>query len=923
MTIGALLLQPQPIDRFRQFNYDQAFGDDAVALMQKIAMNPEWLEPLVNQVSDHLEDFIADMQAHVESRMSAAQSAMQGMITPFLNSLNDLIGDDLAIETVGDALKLVLDLADKATVFIESVSLDKLRSWVEDLLNILFETIGFNQTYLQDLLSRFIDIVINAMETIPAGASNAYIELQWQVASLAKRLKRDILSSLPELNFNAETIARLLMNKLREMGLETIQEKAQCLAGKVRALVDAGTSIYDLAKAVEGGGSVGALQKISPIRTGQKYCWYASWLYQNRRRKLVWQYFGTYLLPLVPKDEVWISEDGTKLILRHATTAANSDGNSDHEDEILYQSPNGQQIHWYDAPQFKNTSGEDEHFTFTGALSADFMENWTICTNMLVILFRLGGHAVHAFEPGNHVTHSILWAWHTCRLFAEPMTTTPFTSFIRDKWKLGTANKSWIDLMFYWLPIFGGSFEGFNTGSNGGFQHWMTLIGDDAHDTFLIYLWPTLAFEGFLSIFTLINQKGPGYTDFNDTGKPKNYEYSYPLTNIWLIFYSWLQSRVALPRQHYSHPFEETHMGPFLKNQLAYSWMFGALAGITGELFGWAFSRTVSPRRLLIQLGWGAYKGFGTYIVCSYFWNEGDTDGGRYNPNRRTDSDGDLEYFEDTEFEGYGDHTTSPYRLPIADGRPIFVGQANQGMFSHFIDDDGTIQIYAADFAHAFKEMVVAIRDGTVVDYFDWIDDDIDPETADQNNARDEARASGDLVSNGTDSQTAYTDPAPGGTNPGGPGIGSWNFIIIQHNDPFGEESNDEKGHDLDEGGAAVTTYAFYGHGAKGGVRAAFDERGIAPADIIGQQVRRGENIMWAGDTGVSFHNHLHLHVRPGPAPANPATDPMPQIVNSGDMTGRRTLPIVFRDAKAPFKSSGRLHHLTWYRSGNTPPEDP
>lgn len=918
MSIGAVLLQPQPLTRFSTIGHEQSLGDEALALLQKISMHRQWLDSLASQVADNMDDFVTDLAAHVEARMLAAQSSMQGMVDPLVNALNDLVTDDLHIVTVGDGLQLILALVDKFAAFVEGLSLNQLRSWVEDLLDILFDTLGCNQAFLAETLERFLDIVINAMRTIPAAASNEYIELQWQVAALARRLKRDVLGAVPDLDFNSETIARQLMDALRGLGLASIQEQAQCLAGKVRSLVDAGTSIYDFVRGTAGGGSVGAMQgalqygplmMIPAIRSGRQYCWYASWLYQNRRRTNAWKFFGTYLLPLVPKDEVWVSEDGTQLVLRHATEAANEGLDPGERDEVLYTDIGAAPINWYDAPQFSKTSGQDEHFSFTGALSPEFMETWTMVSSLLVTLARFSGHVIHATEPGNHVTHSILAGWHTCRLFAEPITRVPFTSWIRDKWGLGTAHRSWIDALFQWMPVFGGSFEGFNTDSSGGFQHWMTLVGDDAHDDYLIWLWPTLVHEGMLSIFTLINQKGAGYTNFDDTGKPKNHEYSYPLTNVWLVLFSFLQSR-ALGRLNYSHPFEKTNMAPFLLHQLLFSWMFGAMAGITGELTGWALSRSVSPRRLLIQMGWGAYKGFGTYIVSSYFWNEGDTDGGRFNPNR-DNSSGDLEYIEDDEFEGYGDPATSPYRLPIADGRPIFVGQAHQGMFSHFIDDDGSIQIYASDFAFAFREEIVAARDGTVVDYFDWINDDIDPSDDEEIAAGLRAFNSGFLISGQSGADFDPADPDAGDV----PGK---NFIVIQHNDPFTRESAAEKAHDKDTGGTAVTTYAVYMHGAMDGVREVFATRGIDPPDIIGTRVRRGESILWAGDTGISFHNHLHLHIRPGPDPDPAATPANPQVVGeSSDLTGNRTLPVVFRDATHPLKRNGVLQHLTWYKSGN------
>lgn len=921
MTIGSILLQPQPVDRFSRFSYDDALGDDALAIFQKIAMNPEWLDPLIDQVGDRMDGFIADLQAHVEARMFASQAAMDNLLNPLLSGIGDLFDDDLEIQTVGDLVPVILDLADRLAGFIESISLEQLLAFVEELLDLLFEGFGFSIEYLRDLICRFVDIVIDAMETVVVGASNEYIELQLQVAACARRVKRDILSEIAPLEIDSESIARLLLGQLREFGLEKIQEKAHCVAGRLRELTDAGTRIYDLAKAVDGGASVGALKTIPPVDSGMRYCWYASWLYRNRRRNPFWYFMGSYVLPLVPENEVWISADGTQLILRHVTESKDMNLFGDQRmDEILYQSPDGAPINWYDAPQFAQTSGADEHFTFTGVLSANAMENWTLISSILVNMSRFSGHAIHAAEPGNHVTHGILSAWHVTRMFGEPLAGAPLTSWIRDKWGFSMPNRVWIDILFKWMPVFGGSFEGYNKAGD-GFFHWATLIGDDSYDSFLIYLWPTLAHEGVLSILTLINHKGTAYTDFGDSGKPKNFEYSYPLTNVWLVFFSWLQNRVAMPRHRYSYPGESSHKDVYWANW-GYSLIFGALAGISGELCGWAFSRQVSPRRLLIQLGWGAYKGFGFNLFPSnYFWNEGETRGGRYNPNRRKNTAGDWEYYEDMDFEGYGNPATSPYRLPIAEGRPIFVGQANQGMFSHFIDDDGTIQVYAADFAHAFQEMVVAVRDGTVVDYFDWITDDIEPNDDEQIAAGLRAVNSGFLISNLNGNQSGFN------FNPSSPSAGavpSWNFIIIQHNDPFGTETAEQKAHDKDEGGAGAFTYAVYGHGANGGVRAAFAGRSptVAPADIIGTEVKRGENIMQAGDTGVSFHNHLHLHIRPGPRPLPPLdrADPaQPEVITSGTLnaTGRRTLPIVFKDATHPLKPDGRLYHLTWYRSGN------
>ena len=194
---------------------------------------------------------------------------------------------------------------------------------------------------------------------------------------------------------------------------------------------------------------------------------------------------------------------------------------------------------------------------------------------------------------------------------------------------------------------------------------------------------------------------------------------------------------------------------------------------------------------------------------------------------------------------------------------------------------------------------ILAVRDGTVVDYFDWMPDNQDLKASDPSDAAAialavaAAAASGFLLANQTTG-----------------GNGGWNFILIRHDTQDGV-------HDLDQGGSVVLTYAQYGHGATNGVRDAFALRGILPNKIIGTAVKQGQVVMLAGDTGVSFHNHLHLHVL-GAVAGTPA--PLPgtqQVVNRGSLTPY-TLPFVFREVHHVLSADGPCKHLTWYESDNT-----
>jgi len=901
MSLGAILLQPQALNRFATFDHSQSLGDDVIAVVRELVTHAEWAQSLLDHLQSGLASLGDDVIAQIEPRIDTGMSALRQLMGSFVADVESFAAQNPQVDTVGDVLELFLFWVNKAVDLIKALSLDNIRAFVTRVFDIFFVKFGFSIDFLQQLLRTLFDRVIVLLEAALPAEGTEFATFRMTLLRLLKRVRRDVLAQVPDLKLDADGVARELLDALRGSGLDVIQQKAACVAEKISALFGATTSILTLVNTgTFGPHSVGAAQ-IDPIRTGKQYCWYASWLLRTRHRD-TGGHVANYMLPFYPGDEVWVSEDGKKLILRRV---------AQDKDEVLYESSS--EINWYDAPIFKGTD-PTEKFTFTETLSPQFLETWTRVTSVLLYGCKMVGHMTYALgEPKNGLTHGLLTGWNLARGFGDAVTGAPLASWMRDKFNWNTSNRVWIDYVFQWGSVLFGSIQGRHSETTIGNQFlvWFTLLGDDALDSFLIHEWPTLFHEAFLSIFTLINYKGPGKILWEDASAAKNREYVYPLVNLSLVFWSFIFNKYANPREKYSHPFDSNHAGHY------HLWLWlvapcvGAIAGITGELVGNVFSRSICLKTLLTQMGLGAFKGWGTHIVAHYYWKEGDTKGGKYNPGRPK------------EYDGYPDVATSPYKLPIAAGSAVFVGQANQGMFSHFFVDDGRLpEIYAADFAHDFKELIVAARSGTVVDYFDWIPDDIKPDAAQKNQAETDAQASGFLKSS-TVGGTAFEQTGIAGTRQAGN-----NFILIRHDNPFGDETADQRNaHDKDEGGTVVMTYGHYIHGANGGVRAAFDARGIAAADIIGQQVRRGEAIMQAGDTGISFHNHLHMQALPQPdkTPTPADTNDDPNLRTGGlparkeELDENRSMPIVFADAKNLFKPNGRLFNLTWYQSENKP----
>jgi hypothetical protein len=380
--------------------------------------------------------------------------------------------------------------------------------------------------------------------------------------------------------------------------------------------------------------------------------------------------------------------------------------------------------------------------------------------------------------------------------------------------------------------------------------------------------------DGFLSFFTLLNYDGEFYSSADPDPRPLNRKHLDGFAAPFAIPIGKLQFAVY-PRQEYAQPFQngDHALKFFLFWDLLVGSLFTTLSRLVGCLAAMAVSRTFDPIAWFESLLWRIPLGWVTFMISLYMAKEGDTDEGRYNAGGAA-------------FDGYPPHDSSPYTLPYAKDVLQYVGQANHGIFSHnFMNVE---QTYSYDFSMDEDAIVLASRPGTVVDYFDWVPDDTNPDEAETDAARAEAVASGFLVAGQT--RRDY-----------------WNFIAIRHDlDDSLSAALPDATHDKGPGGTVVTTYAIYGHGRKNSVRELFGDRAVLPGAIIGTQVRRGDRIIRCGDTGISFHNHLHMMVQEGPAAGSPVDrSTLPDA----------TLPFVFRDVTHFIGRDGVCKNLNFYTS--------
>lgn len=922
--IGSLLLQPQKLQDADEVSPIADLANDVLSLLSRLGPDSGLDVKLLEVFGDAMTDVATQMLEQAGGNLETARQRLQAWVQPMTQFFHDLTttlpdaeGAELAAQVVEQVYTKLAELAQNLTI-------NSLRQRVSELLDVMENELGLTSTFIEEQIWAFIDGIVARLETVPPELNERARATWISMASILRRLKRHLQGVFAFPVLNAEQIANDLFELLGRSGIAQLAKQTACVAQGIADTVRAGGKLIDLVP-LSGfaAGTVGAAATAPQV--DEKYCWYASWLLQNKPKGL-WSYFplanslysqsdvprkpAWFYVPIVSlgwSNEVWITKERDKV--RWGEYVLHTGTDVTWEDALRYNRDGKKIRSCSDWVHPCDDNEEDKVFhtlfgyTFGEKLTPEFMEKFAYysslsCDYTVAILHLIPYLSLKEGDLAANILNAIVKTGEgTFKIGYD----APWGWWLEHVKQVPAGGRIFInETAFSTLATTGGALEGAHWGATGGnwFLFQVTQWLSDGIKTGQYRLGMGIVRDFLLSLLTLINHTGPvrleppldspvqpfWEAEVKDTRPDNRLEVDGFVDPLVSLMVSLILIK-NIPREDYAHPFKtaEETLELFLLwgllGGIGIGLAFGFLWTTLAEIIAWAEDWPLLGKKMLDSVGKAADPI--RFLVAYYLGKEGDTDDGRYNPRG-------------VAFNGYPNHESSPYLLPFENARRC--GQGNQGMWSHHVLGGAATsvsQVYAYDFGLNEGEPILASRPGTVVDWFDWVPDDTDPDNP---------------------------VPAGGPTAAGQTTQSRWNFIMIRHDLDEDDQgnltplANPNGDHDRGAGNALVWTYARYGHGRQGSVREMFT------GNPIGQQVRRGQPIMRSGDTGTSFHNHVHMDVLPGPAPA-----PTPPGVTRAAL-GNQTIPFVFREVINPwvfpfsFPPDGVPQARTYYTSDNERP---
>ncbi|WP_159992270.1 M23 family metallopeptidase [Roseomonas sp. 18066] len=954
MALRNALLQPQNFGR-PAADAEAALADDLLRLAALLVEDAARGGSLAALLREALQSLAPQLQQALEPRLSAAGSRATTLIAPLRAWIDRMTGAVAAMEADPAAITgLIRQVLRDLRALTDSLTLPKLRTIVGEIRALVEEDLQLGPDRLLQLIGALLDAALARLAAPMAGSTPEQRRRQRLMAAVLTRLRLRLNTVvLPPLDL--EPLARLALDRLSRSGLQQALAQLECALDAMEAATEVTDAVIAVLRPTPQ--PVGA--GVVPLQDSANYAWYASWLLADQDLPL----YGlgdvkdagrllallqapttelaralraaldpallppldaagaaaasdraTQLLALAavnqamqtivlldrrgPQAEFPVLEpgvlseelrdlrdnhpaDGTLLLFNRrvldvafpAVFETHSSGAGAWLGQKIggalawprhqvFVSADGRFVLCDDMPLLAGADVTWDQAPIFGAAVAGRLgfACKTISPKVCEIFAQILGTGSEAFkalrhlmqmQPGHKAQNGIAGGVEIAEALQQILFGRPTGAWLLEEGSGARGFGRWLDSAIgpKGLGIFIASFQGRHTAAPFGnaLKFWLTVVLTDIVRVAGPGQMAAAGRDVVLDMITLINHEVPS----DATKEPANRLKQSGFVGVAdLLFGMLLQSLYR--RDDYSillwsrEGAGDNRLRALLGYWVLGSALVGIAAGSSATLVAQIAARRFDWALWLETIGFSALKSFGLFWILNYLLKENDTDGGRYRPGGGS-------------FPGYPNKETaaSPYLLPYPKDQSLFVIQANLGLFSHnYLSNanltggpSAPLQTYAYDFGHDFDAGIACARAGRVWSFVESIADS------------DES---------------------------------DWNFIIIQHDTV-------DAVHD-DFGIGQRRTYAVYGHLSTNGVTRAFG--GTAPGQEslgagLGAAVTQGQIIALAGDTGMSFHNHLHMHI----VADNGAGQPDTSIA----------IPFVFQDVEG----DGVLKSRTWYMSGN------
>jgi hypothetical protein len=310
MVIGSVLVQPQKMRRVAATDADAVLLHDFIDLTVRLLEDAQSGGQILALLVEVFEGASARMQQRVTGGFGTAEQRLRAWMQPLVDGFRGLGDSALRVDGTADGLDLGQQVLVRLSLLAQGLTLDQLRVHVALLLDILQTDLGVTRSFIEDQIWVLIDDVIVVLEQDAPDLEAAARENRLEIAAIFRRLRLRFRDSFEFPEFDAEHIARLLLDLLRGTGFDAIMQRAACTTDRLGTVLSTGA---DLARLVPFSGSVGGSVVVGgggggggggPIPAApveplffrslgaaaangtDTYAWYATWLLQYKTIRL-------------------------------------------------------------------------------------------------------------------------------------------------------------------------------------------------------------------------------------------------------------------------------------------------------------------------------------------------------------------------------------------------------------------------------------------------------------------------------------------------------------------------------------------------------------------------------------------------------------------------------------------------------------